>query len=159
MKKAIFALLMMFSIVYVLKKHTNKQEYPKEQMIINYYSKTYSLDKYDSHEMVLSTTSDSSKMRLDIYKKLDNNAETKTTVYLPNTVIDDCMKWIKECKMNTWNQDSQGISLDGKLMVCKFYFNGEYIRVSTDCMPENGEQMIEEVANIISKHVSQKYEH
>lgn len=158
MKKAIFALLMMLPIVYVLKKHTNKQEYPKEQMIINYYSKTYSLDKYDSHEMVLSTTSDSSKIRLEIYKKVDNNAETKTTVYLPNTVIDDCMKWIKECKMNTWNQDSQGISLDGKLMVCKFYFNGEYIRVSTDCMPENGEQMIEKVANIISKHVSQKYE-
>lgn len=130
-----------------------------KRMLINYYSKTYHVNGYSSYEMVLSTTSQPNKVKLDIYTKQVDANETCSTTYLPFNVVEECMLWIQKCQMNQWNEDNNTESLDGKLLVCKFYFNGEYIRVSTDCMPENGEQMIEEVANIISKHVSQKYEH
>ena len=130
----------------------------KEHMLINYYSKTYHVNGYSSYEMVLSTTPQPNEVKLDIYTKQEDANETCSTIYLPINVVEECMKWIQKCQMNQWNENENTESLDGKLLVCKHYFNGEYIRVSTDCMPENGEQMIEEVANIISKHIGKNHE-
>ncbi|MBR5796481.1 MAG: hypothetical protein IKY26_10085 [Erysipelotrichaceae bacterium] len=130
----------------------------KEHMLINYYSKTYHVNGYSSYEMVLSTTPQPNEVKLDIYTKQEDANETCSTIYLPINVVEECMKWIQKCQMNQWNENENTESLDGKLLVCKHYFNGEYIRVSTDCMPENGEQMIEEVANIISKHTGKNHE-
>ena len=160
MKKLLFiastVAIISVSIHSLLKQRSQTNDL-ENQILVNYYCKIIYEEGYTSSEMVLTTTNDIKKVRLDVYTKEDD-IEQRKTFYLPVTVIDECMQWIKKCEMNTWNNLQDPSTLDGKILVCKYLHNGNYIRVSTECMPENGDKMLEEIANIISNYVSDEYE-
>lgn len=132
--------------------------YTENQLLVNYYSKTQHADGFSSYEMALYATSDATKVRLETYTKESNMKEICSSMILPIEVIIECMHWINKCKMHTWNARNNSTSQDGTKLVCKYYYNNQYICVSTDCMPANGEQMMKEVANIISKYMSVNHE-
>ena len=141
--------LLSLSVYSFVKKHN---KYTENQLLVDYYRKTQHADGFSSYELALYATKDITKVRLETYTKEDGMEETSTSTILPFAVINECMQWINKCKMHTWNAKSSTMSQDGTKLVCKYVYHDKYICVSTDCMPANGDQMIQEIANIISKY-------
>ena len=49
------------------------------------------------------------------------------------------------------------VSADGILTVCKYYSNGEYVRVSTEEMPQNGTEILDSIADVMSSYAKDKF--
>lgn len=94
------------------------------------------------HELVITTTDDPSKVRLDKYVKEDGE-ETQTTCYISGRTAQECLALVEEYGLSGWNDLEDGISLDGAKKVCKFWNGKEHIRVSTEHMPADGESKLD----------------
>ena len=111
----------------------------KDTILIDYYEKEIALEEeQDYFEMVLYTY-DEDNLLLKVF---DNE---KTTEYLvPHKVFNEINRIIKKYKMSKWN-DIDGCGIDGKIYVCKFYKNKEFIRVSSENMSEDGVEAFEKI--------------
>ena len=73
------------------------------------------------------------------------------TFAAPDGLLDDLMGVVNEYKMDEWN-DGDGVGLDGAIKVVKFRDTAnKLVRVSSEQMPENGEEAFGKVAEILSE--------
>ena len=113
-------------------------------MLIDCYRETAATVGGDGyHEFVVTTTEDPEQVRLDEYIKEEGGEETCTTFYIPYQVADECL-WITEAYgLAEWNDMEDAVSLDGAKKVCKFWDGETHIRISTEHMPEGGEETLD----------------
>ena len=77
---------------------------------------------------------------------------------MPYDVVSDCNKIINNNDFRNWDKLKDPTCIDGASVVCKFRENdGEYTRVSTDCMPEDGEQKLGEIKTAIQPYLDDIY--
>ena len=68
--------------------------------------------------------------------------------------MDRCMEWLREHDVAAWDDRDDLISLDGVKVVCKFYDEeGNWIRASTDAMPEDGEAILAKIHAILQEYL------
>ena len=133
-------------------------ENPVSLLLVDYYRSQLASEGYDGHfEMVLSTSEKSNQARLDVYYKESGEAEESCVSYIvPYQAVEDCYAVIEKHKMSEWNKMKDSISIDGALEVCKFLKDGAYVRATTEAMPENGMEAIEEVGDVMSGYISEE---
>ncbi len=121
-------------------------------MLVNYYRATAAADGDDSRcEMVLRSTDTPDKLVLDVYGS-SHGAEGKVSYYAPFQAWERCHACIKRHGLEQWNGMSDAVAMDGVKIVCKFYTENGYVRVSADQMPIGGEAALEEIKNILSEY-------
>ena len=135
------------------------QDITSGTMLIDYYYADKSAAGGDGYtEMVLYATDNKDQLRLSVYSKENESEYESCTEYLvPYEVAENCYKAIKKHRLDCWNGMKNSVSLDGTLVVCKYYSNGEYIRVSTEEMPENGETVLKNISDIMSEFINTDY--
>ncbi len=117
-----------------------------ENMVFDYYeaavatvggndSEEYVLYKYDDDQLILAS-----------YSKQEDSEETMYYRLVPVSVLDDCMKQVKNYKMRKWKNVS---GLTGRIYVVKFMDKGEMIRVSSDYMPDNGIKAFDSIRGVL----------
>ncbi|MBR6518520.1 MAG: hypothetical protein IKT63_02470 [Oscillospiraceae bacterium] len=128
-------------------------------MLIDYYYADKSAAGGDGYtEMVLYATDNKELLKLSVYSKEDESEDESCTEYLvPYEVAENCYKEIKKHRLDCWNGMKNAVSLDGTLIVCKYYMDGKYIRVSTEEMPENGETVLKNISDIMSGSIDTDY--
>ena len=108
--------------------------------------------------MVLETYYTDAFVRLKGYNKSEDNNETCVSYIVPRKAVDECLEVIKINKLYKWNETKNPVSIDGRIVVCRFLYEGEYYRVSTDKMPdENGLEILDSIGNTISKYIKDEY--
>lgn len=122
-------------------------------MLIDCYWETAATVGGDGHhEFVVTTTDDPEQVRLDEYIKEEGGEETCTTFYIPYQVADECL-WITEAYgLAEWNDMEDAVSLDGAKKVCKFWDGETHIRVSTEHMPEDGEEKLDTLFELLESY-------
>lgn len=132
-------------------------EKPVSVLLVDYYRAQLGTDGYDGYfEMVLSTSEKADEAVLDVYYKESSESEEECVSYIvPYQAAEDCYAVIEKHKMSQWNSSKDSVSIDGALEVCKFLKDGAYIRVSTEAMPANGIEAIEEVGDVMSGYISE----
>lgn len=118
-------------------------------LLVEYYRKeTGESDAY--YELVLTTTTDPSQYQLDEYQKENGGEEIRTSYQIPFDIWSDCLGIIETYAMRDWESTNNPVALDGTLIVCKFRDGEETIRVSSEQMPQNGEQGLEKIREALA---------
>ena len=129
------------------------------QMLVNYYTKTTGTsDESGYYEMVLETYYTDAFVRLKVYNKSEDSNETCVSYIVPSKVADECYDIIKSNELYKWDSIENSVSIDGRIVVCKFLYNSNYYRVSTDKMPdENGVEILDSGGDVMSKYIKDEY--
>ena len=123
-------------------------------MLIDCYrATTATADGGGYHELVVTTTEDPEQVRLDEYIKEEGGEETCTTVYIPYQVADEFLWLIEAYGLTEWNDMEDAVSLDGAKKVCKFWDGETHIRISTEHMPEDGEETLDLLFEMLQNNV------
>ena len=104
------------------------------------------------HELVITTTDDPEEVRLDEYIKEEGEEETCRSCYIPFSVAQEFLCFVDDYGLAEWNDMENGISIDGARMVCKFWDGEGHIRVSTDHMPEDGEETLDTLFELVKSY-------
>lgn len=133
-------------------------EYPSNTMLVDYFRATKATVSGDGyHELVLSTTDKPYEIRLDEYQKTEDSDEICTSYIVPFEAVEKCFNVINKNKLSEWNKLTYPMSLDGANIVCKFYHTGNHMLVSTDAMPKNGEEVFNEIYQVMKEYVCCDY--
>ena len=125
-------------------------------LLVDYYRKeTAGGDGY--YELVLSTTTDPNQYQIDQYRKEEGGEETRVSYLLPFDIQGDCLEIVEEYGMREWNNEETPVALDGVLIVCKFRDGEETIRVSSDQMPENGEEGLQKIRELLEECMREEW--
>ena len=88
----------------------------------------------------------------------------RTAVTMLNTlpeqefdILPDCLEIAEEYGMRDWNGNDDSEALDGVRIVCKFRDGEETIRVSSEQMPENGEQALEAMRAMLADCLREEF--
>ncbi|MBR5620828.1 MAG: hypothetical protein IKW76_13935 [Clostridia bacterium] len=114
----------------------------KDEMLLDLYTSTVAAaDGGDCRELVLYACPNH-KWKLIVYRQdAEDDTESSTTYTVPYLAVDRCFAVIDEEKMRSWNDLEPAESEEGAITVCKFLdTNGEYVRVTSEAMPEGGAQ-------------------
>lgn len=130
-------------------------ELESDVMLIDYYYATSATEDGDAyHELVFTTTEDPMQVRVDEYLKEEGGEETCSTVYIDYSFAEIILDYIDIYGMYAWNELEDAHSLDGVLKVCEFWYGGQHIRVSSEHMPEDGEETLDSLYEMLQAYAS-----
>ena len=109
----------------------------EKKLLFDYYAKTIGTPEEQSALEIALYENTADSLQMEIYAADEDDNEGVKQLEVSADVLDRVMEIVKRRKMYRWN-DEDGISIDGKLFVCKFWHNDECIRVSSENMPDNG---------------------
>ena len=89
------------------------------------------------------------------YRQYPDGDKTMDYCVVSSSVLDDCMKIVKKYKMGK-GKWVNGDGIVGMEFTIGFYKNDEYIRVTSDHMPDNGTEAFDAVCKVLAKAWSQK---
>ena len=107
-------------------------------------------------ETVLYQNADGS-CEVHYYSRYDGDTEETHSAYpVDRSVIEEAYGIINKNGIAGWNDKRYGPGPDGTVYILKFRAdNGEYIRVTSDNMPENGIEIVCSVNECLSSHVKE----
>ncbi len=126
-----------------------------ENLIFDYYEATVATVGGDESEEYCLYRYTDTHLVLARYEKTEDSEETMVYCTVPASVLDDCMKLVKKYKMRKWKD---GSGLRGMRYVVKFMDDGEFKRVSSDDMPENGRKAFDEIHGVLGEAWSSRNE-
>ena len=130
-------------------------------MLVDYYTKAIvEVEAWEEepgyYEQVL-YIKDAENLKLEVYVDGGTDAEEKTTFTIPYEAWDRCQEAIRKHKMGKWNGRKKNITVEGKITVTRFRNGNDYVRVTSEDMPENGLEGMEEIHNILAEYVKSEY--
>ena len=122
-------------------------------MLLDYYRATVAtVGGSGYHELVITTTDDPEEVRLDEYIKEEGEEETCRSCYIPFSVAQEFLYFVDDYGLAEWNDMENGISIDGARKACEFWDGEGHIRVSTDHMPEDGEETLDTLFELVKSY-------
>ena len=154
-----------FEIRFVMPEHDVKLECrskntmiyePDPIMWVDYRTAVVGTDGYDqAHELVLNETYPN-VYQIEVFDTDPDGTESRATYSAPEEAKARCYELIRQYRFDEWDK-LDGIALDGAATVVRYRSdNGDYIRASTDNMPEDGEQKLDEVGKILSSYLAEE---
>ena len=131
----------------------------QDVMLVDYYAATVATVGGDRiYEAVLYEYSDT-EAKLVIYQNYQGGEEMYSDTYIvPYEAVERCYKLIEENKLSEWNGTYPAIPLTGAVTVCKFRgADGEYVRVSTDAMPDDGRSALDGIGAVMGGYAKDEY--
>ena len=118
-----------------------------DNIVFDYYEAVVAtVGGNDSEEYVLYTSDYNGYLILVRYSKDDGGPEYSFARLVPATVLDDCMKAVKKYKMTKWKDE---VGMNGKIYVVRVTVDGEFYRITSEAMPEDGMKAFDEIAGIL----------
>ena len=122
-------------------------------MLLDYCRATVATVGGGYHELVITTTDDPEEVRLDEFIKEEGEEENCRSWYIPFSAAQEILDFVDAYGLAEWNDMENGISIDGARKVCEYWDGEGYIRVSTDHMPEDGEETLDTLYELVISYV------
>ena len=135
-------------------KRTDWQSAPAGTVLVDYYSCISGTDGYDSfYELVLKKTESTDTVLLEKY---DSNSEEAPALscMVPAGAVEKCFEIIDGNKLHRWNKRYKETPQCGGGVSCSFFDGEKQVRVSTDCCPDNGNIILNEISFVIQSYVT-----
>lgn len=126
----------------------------EEVMLLDCYNATVATVGGDGYrELTLYEYSDD-ELKLCRYSKSEDSDEICEAFLAPKKALDECMALAEKYRLAEWSEMKDLISLDGALKVIRLRLDdGSYIRVSSEEMPESGENVFGEMESLLLKYL------
>ena len=136
-------------------EHRDKNEISEEEvMLLNYYRATNAaVDGDEYYEIAVYSCDVADCVKLCVYEKEEGGGEICTEYIVADTVVSKCMALTEKYNLSEWENSKNATSADGALVVVKYKDGDKYVRVSTEHMPQNGMEILQEIANAISAYI------
>ena len=129
----------------------------KDTMLIDWYEAPQGTDGGGGHDEIVLYSYDSAQVRLTVYRGNEDGEETETNYLVPYEVWEECCYIIDRYQMKDWNDREDTDALDGVTMVCKFKDGDDYVRVSSEKMPEDGKEAFCEIESVLQEYAKDEY--
>lgn len=127
-------------------------------ILVNYYEATLATIGGDMHlEYVLRKTEKEDTAELEVYRGGENQEESCIRYMIPFEAVEQCFAIINKKRLHKWNEMYESGGLGGGIIVCRFIDGEKQIRVSTDCMPKNGVEILESIGHVIAGYQKEEY--
>ena len=147
----------LYSLLGVRK--TNWQAAEPGTVLVDYYEATRATIGGDRYlELVLRRAEAADTVVLEVYQGGEEKEEICAQYTVPVEAVERCFEIIDGKKLHKWNETYDGAGLGGGIVVCRFFDGEKQIRVSTDCMPENGEGILRDIGRVIARYQSPEYQ-
>lgn len=134
-------------------QRTDWQSAPAGTVLVDYYSCISGTDGYDSfYELVLKKTESADAVLLEQY---DSNSEERPslTCTVPVEVVEKCFEIIDGYRLHSWNKRYEESPQCGGGVSYSFFDGEKQVRVSTDCCPNNGNTILNEIKFVIQSYI------
>ena len=131
----------------------------KDTMLVDYFDRVVGTPEEQPYEeLVLYTYSDTQAL-LEHYTNGDTEEETLDRYIVPIQAAQEAFDVIRKSGMNRWNDREKGMTaISGMAYVCKFPDGkGDYIRVTSGHMPEDGTRAFGEVKVVLMNYLREEY--
>ena len=128
------------------------EEETEDTMLLSCYREH--VDGVEYHELVISTTNNPEEVRLDVYIKAEGMEETRETFYIAFFLAEDFLQLIEESGFSEWNDLEDAVSMDGSRKGCRFWGSDGLIEVSTEHMPEDGEEKLDTLFELVARYTN-----
>ena len=147
-----------FSYVLFTGRKTEWQTAEPGTVLVDYYEATRAtVGGNRPLEYVLRKTEEKETVVLEVYRGEEDEEETCERYVVPIEAVEQCFAIIDKNKLHNWNETYDGGGLGGGIVVCRFFDGEKQIRVSTDCMPEEGEHILESIGHVIAPYRKDEY--
>ena len=141
----------------------NSMEYipPTEEadvmLIDSYRSIGAADDDGGGYDEITVNSYDTGTVKMIVYHQEGEENEVVTNYIVPYEVVEKCYEVIEKHKLRSWKKLTETESLDGALLVCKFKDGDEYVRVTSEKMPADGEAAFTEIEAILKSYIKDEY--
>jgi hypothetical protein len=126
----------------------------EEELLVNYYhSIVGTVGGDESDELALYKTG-GDKYKLYVFNTDTDGNKTEKEHIVPQKAFERCREVIESEKLRDWSKIKESEGMTGALTVVKFKDGDSYIRVSTEKMPENGEQSLNKVKAVLEEYTN-----
>lgn len=123
----------------------------EQQLLADYYEATVATVGGDHYsEMVLYRNANGS-YEIDLFTKFEDEPEICSVYPADETYYDAIVSVVKENGIDKWNDTKYVAGLTGKEYAFRFYLDGEYYRVTSDNMPDDGLTALAAIRNVLGK--------
>ncbi len=126
----------------------------EKKVLVDYFRRTVGTPMKQPYTELVLYTLDEEHLLLEYYTSGDTPEERVSGYRVPKEAYQKILKIIDKHRMSRWN-DRRGLGLCGLVMSVRFYRNGDYTRVSTEHMPENGRSAFSEIADAMSSYMDE----
>ena len=127
-------------------------------MLVDYYDAVVGTDGGDRHIEYVLYTYDQTNCRLSVFVQgSPEEPETETVYIVPAEARQRAYEAINNANLKSWVDLNDGVALDGRKTVVKFKDGDDYIRCSTDDMPEDGERLLDSVGAVLQGYAKEEY--
>ncbi|MBQ1508723.1 MAG: hypothetical protein IIZ47_04815 [Erysipelotrichaceae bacterium] len=123
-------------------------------MLVDYYRRTVGTPMKQPYTELVLQTLDEDHLLLEYYTNGDTPEERVSGYRVPKEAYQKILKIIDKYRLPKWN-DRRGRGLCGVIEAVRFYRNGDYTRVSTEHMPENGRSAFSEIAAVMRSYLDE----
>lgn len=134
--------------------HDKNEILEEEVMLFNYYRATNAAVEGDEYyEIAVYSCDTDGCVKLCIYEKAEGGDEICIEYIVADTVVSECMALTEKYNLSEWENIKNATSADGALVVVKYKDGDKYVRVSAEHMPQNGMEILQEIADTISAYI------
>ncbi len=130
---------------------------PEEVMLIDSYRATVATVGGDHYKELVLYSYDEDHALLKAYSGSDGTDETESKYLVPRDTVDKCREVIDRYKLREWRDRDDLAGMTGVLLVCRFRDGDDYVRVSSESMPEDGEAAFSEIEAILQSCALDEY--
>ncbi|MBR2549890.1 MAG: hypothetical protein IKE92_07750 [Clostridiales bacterium] len=120
-----------------------------ENRVFYYYDAVVATQGGNEHTVFELYNYTDKEMVLVKYRKYPGKDQTMDYCLVPASTLDDCMKLTKKYKMGKGKWEKGGDCVVGKEFAIVFFKDGEYVRVTSECMPDNGINAFDAVCEVL----------
>ena len=132
-------------------------EIEEHVILIDYFERVVGTPEEQPYfEMVLSAYSET-ELLLDIYTEGDTPQEEKKSYIVPLSAYTDAAAVFTKHGMKTWNDRDDCYGITGKYYVCNIKVGDQYIRVTSEHMPEDGKDAFYAVQSALQAYAKPAY--
>lgn len=125
-------------------------------VLVSYSSAITGTDGGDCSEtLVLLTTGDADRLRLDWIYLAVGEEQTSISYDVPTKAAEDCLAYIDEAGLKAWLKLKNPIAWSGMAKSCSFRDGDQYVTVSTDAMPEDGSKVLSHIGQILKGYAAE----
>lgn len=137
------------------KSTAENNPYPAGELLVDFYFEANGASGYE--ELMLYGYS-SQEATLCVYEGAVNGDETRTDYLIPVALVDQCFALIRDCDLESWGSLTDSTAHEDASIVCKYRKSADnYVRVSTELMPEGGELTLAKIRDFLLGCVKPEY--
>ena len=128
-----------------------------DTMLVDSYRAITGTDGGDGYDEYTLYSYDSDSAKLYVYHQQGDASETETVYLVPGEVIGECYAAIERHMLRSWKTVTDPVAYDGATLVCKYKDGDQYVRVTSDKMPEDGEEAFSEIEAVLKSYIKPEY--